>query len=78
MAKNWKEVAEGFVEGYVNGYHEATKALKSGFNGAAVRREAEQKAIEHVNILKQGEGQKRAATSKDAPLDPVFEGKQKP
>ena len=72
----WSEVAQGFVEGFVHGYYQATKA--TGMDGAAVRREAEQKAIEHVNILKQGEGQKRAATSKDAPLDAMFQGKASP
>lgn len=76
MAKNWKDVAEGFVEGFVNGYHQATKANGTGFNGAAVRREAEARALEHVEILKQAEGKKNVAKAKEAPLDAIFEGKE--
>jgi hypothetical protein len=76
MAKNWKEVAEGFVEGFVHGYHLATKANNTGFDGAAVRRQAEALALEHVEILKQAQSQKNAANAKEAPLDAIFEGKE--
>jgi hypothetical protein len=70
----WAKVAEGFVEGYVHGYYQATKT--TGMDGAAVRREAHQKALEHVNILKQADGKKSAAKAKEAPLDAIFSGKE--
>lgn len=78
MAKNWKEVTEGFVEGFVHGYHLATKANNTGFDGAAVRRQGLALALEHVELLKQAQSKKNAADAEEAPLDAIFEGREKP
>jgi hypothetical protein len=60
----------------VNGYHQATMANGAGFDGAAVRREAEARALEHIEILKQAKGKKNAAKAGEAPLDAIFSGKK--
>jgi hypothetical protein len=48
----------------------------AGFDGAAVRREAEARALEHIEILKQAKGKKNAAKAEEAPLDAIFAGKK--
>jgi hypothetical protein len=80
MAKNWNDIKDGFVEGFVNAHYLMSQANKTGFDGAAVRRKAEQQAFEHVRILKEAEAPKKTALqkqqAKEAPLDAIFSGKE--